>query len=102
MKKVLVVLVALVTMVAFASLVMAQAPKEMKATGTVAAGYEAGKMINVKVKDKEMSFDITADTRIKGEVKEGAKVTVKYQKDGDKMVATSIAVPAAKKAKEKK
>jgi Cu/Ag efflux protein CusF len=49
-----------------------------------------------------MSFDITGDTRIKGEVKEGAKVTVKYQKDGDKMVATSIAVPAAKKAKEKK
>ena len=101
MKKVLVVLVALVTMVAFASLVMAQAPKEMKATGTI-TGYEAGKIIKVQVKDKVMSFDITGDTRIKGEVKEGAKVTVKYQKDGDKMVATSIAVPAAKKAKEKK
>jgi len=31
-------------------------------------------------------------------VKDGAKVTVMYKKDGDKMVATSITVAAEKKA----
>ena len=35
--------------------------------------------------------------RVKGEVKDGAKVTVMYKKDGDKMVATSITVAAEKK-----
>lgn len=130
MKKLFVVMIALLTMVAFASSVMAQAPtkpaepskaaepakaapapekkapekaksdkpKAMKAMGAVAA-YEAGKMIKVKGKDKEMAFDVTGDTKVKGEVKEGAKVTVMYKKDGDKMVATSIAVAAEKKKK---
>ena len=46
-----------------------------------------------------MTFNIAADAKIKGEAKEGAKVTVGYKKDGDKMVATSIAVAAPKKAK---
>jgi hypothetical protein len=126
MKKVFVVMIALLTMVAFASSVMAQAPakpapapapapekkapekakadkpKAMKATGVV-AGYEAGKMIKVKGKDKEMAFDVTGDTKVKGEVKDGAKVTVMYKKDGDKMTATSISVAAEKKkAPEKK
>ena len=113
MRKALVVMVALLTVVAFAGGVMAQPaaktekaaaekPKAKKAaapkpvTGTVAA-YEAGKMIAVKVKDKEMNFDIAPDAKIKGEVKEGAKATVAYKKDGDKMVATSISVPAPKK-----
>ena len=124
MKKALVVMVALLTMVAFAGGVMAQAPaktekpaaqaapapekaapapkpaaeqpKPLKATGTVAA-YEAGKMISVKVKDKEMKFDIAADAKVTGEIKKGAKVTVMYKKDGDKMVATSISGPKPKK-----
>lgn len=126
MKKNLIILVALLTMVAFAGGAMAQgqtkptAPaatekqaipatdkpkaekkevtKAMEATGTVAA-YEAGKMIKVKEKDKEMAFDLTADTQVKGEVKEGAKVTVMYKKDGDKMVATAINVSGEKKEK---
>src|SRR5512135_2972377 len=74
--------------------------KAMKASGTVAA-YEAGKMIKVKgPKDKEWTFDVTGDTKMKGDVKEGAKVTVMYKKEGDKMVANSISVapPAKKKA----
>jgi len=121
MKKALVVMVALLTMVAFAGGVMAQAPaktekpaapapekaapapkpaaeqpKPLKATGTVAA-YEAGKMISAKVKDKEMKFDIAADAKVTGEIKKGAKVTVMYKKDGDKMVATSISGPKPKK-----
>jgi Cu/Ag efflux protein CusF len=129
MKKLFVVMIALLTIVAFASSVMAQAPakpaepaakpapapekkapekaktekpKTMKTSGVVAT-YEAGKMIKVKGKDKEMTFDVTGDTKVKGEVKDGAKVTVMYKKDGDKMVATSISVAAEKKkAPEKK
>jgi sRNA-binding protein len=123
MKRILILMVALLTLVAFAGGVMAQAPaktekpaapapekaapapapkpaaeqpKALKASGTVAA-YEAGKMISVKVKDKEMKFDIAADAKVKGEVKEGAKVNVTYKKDGDKMVATSISGPKPKK-----
>ncbi|MDO8955734.1 MAG: hypothetical protein Q7W38_02665 [Deltaproteobacteria bacterium] len=120
MKKVLIVLVALLAMVAFVSGVVAQekkaetpaaaadkpkadtdkpkAPEALKASGAVVA-YEAGKTITVKTKDKELAFDIAADAKVKGEVKEGAKVTVTYKKDGDKMVATAISVAAAKKAK---
>ena len=80
----------------------ADKPKAMKFAGAV-AGYEAGKMIKVKgSKDKEMTFDVMGDTKMKGEVKEGAKVTVMYKKDGDKMVATSITVSAEKKAAPKK
>lgn len=74
--------------------------KSMKASGTVAA-YEEGKMIKVKgSKKKEWAFEIMADTKMKGEVKEGAKVTVMYKKEGGKMIATSISVapPAKKKA----
>ena len=79
----------------------ADKPKAMKFTGAV-EGYEAGKMIKVKgSKDKEMTFDVMGDTKMKGEVKEGAKVTVMYKKDGDKMVATSITVAAEKKPPKK-
>ncbi len=128
MKRMLIVMVALLAMVAFASGAIAQAPaktekpaapapaaekpkmekpkeaKPMRFGGTVAA-YEAGKMIKIKgAKDKEMAFDVTGDTKMKGEVKEGAKVTVMYKKDGDKMMATSISVtpPPKKKAAPKK
>jgi len=78
-----------------------EAPKAIRVSGIVAA-YEAGKMIKVKGKDKEMAFDLTGDTRVKGDVKDGAKVTVMYKKEGDKMVATAITVVAKKKVEEKK
>ena len=121
MKRVLVLVVALLTMVAFASTALAQAPaktekpaapaaapakaekpkaekpKPLKYAGTVAA-YEAGKMIKVKdAKGKEMTFDVAADAKLKGEIKDGAKVNIVYKKDGDKMVATSISGPKPKK-----
>lgn len=127
MKRILVFMVALLAMVAFASMALAQAPaktekpaapapekaapaKAEKAkaekpkppkpiTGAVSA-YEAGKMIAVKVKDKEMKFDIAPDAKIKGEVKPGAKATVAYKKEGDKMIATSISVAPPPKKKE--
>ncbi len=122
-------MVALLAMVAFAGMVLAQAPaqtekpagpasekvapakaekakpkaaKTKKYAGTVAA-YEAGKMIVVKdAKGKEMTFEVAADAKVKGQVKEGAKVNVRYKKDGDRMVATSISGPAPKKAAPKK
>ena len=122
MKKYLAFLVALLTIVAFASGVMAQtpakpaaqaaadkpkvespkaekkeSPQTMDVSGTVTA-YQAGKTIKVKGKDKEMAFEITGDTKVKGEVKEGANVTVMYKKDGDKMIATAITIATEKKS----
>jgi hypothetical protein len=78
-----------------------EASQTLNASGTVAA-YEAGKMVRIKDRDKEMAFDLTGTTAVKGEVKDGAKVTVMYKKDGDKMVATGITVIVEKKAEEKK
>ena len=121
MKKFLIAAVTLLTMVAFAGASFAQAPaktetpaaaapaaekakiekpkmaRTVKASGTVAA-YEEGKMITVKgTKKKEWTFEITPDTKVKGEIKEGAKVTVIYKKEGDKMVASAISIGQAKK-----
>jgi hypothetical protein len=78
-----------------------EAPKAIRVSGTVVA-YEVGKMIKVKGKDKEMAFELTGDTRVKGEIREGAKVTVRYKKEGDKRVATAITMASEKKVKEKK
>jgi Na+-transporting methylmalonyl-CoA/oxaloacetate decarboxylase gamma subunit len=122
MKKALIVLIALLTAVAFVSGVIAQekkaeppapaaekakaekpkAPKAMRASGIV-SDYQAGKMIKMKgAKEKEWTFDIGPDAKVKGEPKEGAKVTVMYKKEGDKMIATAISVAAGKKAKAEK
>jgi len=107
MKRTLIVMVALLAMVACGSGVIAQAPaktakpkaeepKVMRFGGAV-VGYEAGKMIKVKRSDdKEMTFDMTEATQIKGEVKESARVSVEYKKVGDKIVATSIIVAEGK------
>jgi hypothetical protein len=122
MKKYLAVLVVLLTIVAFASGAMAQtsakpvaqtagekskvespraekkeSPQTMDVSGTVAA-YQPGKTIKIKGKDKETAFEITSDTKVNGEVKEGANVTVMYKKEGDKMIATAITVAKEKKS----
>jgi len=128
MKKTLIVLVALLAMVAFVSVAVAQKteggkttttttttttektkaekpkpPAVKSTTGTVVA-YEAGKMIKVKAaKDKEMEFSIADKAKVgKGDIKEGAKVKVTYKKDGDKMTATAISLVPEKKPAEKK
>ena len=75
--------------------------KTLRISGTVAA-YEAGKLIKVKEKDKEVTFDLTGDTKVKGEIKDGAQVTVMIKKEGDKLVATTITVVVEKKVGEKK
>jgi len=78
---------------------MAKEVKTMRVYGTVAA-YEAGKMIKVKgAKEKEWTFDVGPNAKIKGEIKEGDRVGVRYMKDGDKRVATSIYLAHTKKAK---
>ncbi len=78
-----------------------EASQDMKASGTVSA-YEAGKLVRIKDKDKEMVFDLTGQTVVKGEIKDGAKVAIMYKKEGDKMVATGITVTAQKRVEEKK
>ena len=79
-----------------------KASKPMRAYGIVAA-YETGKTIKVKgSKEKEWTFDIAPEVKIKGEVKDGAKVRVVYKKEGEKMIANSILVASAKKAKREK
>lgn len=105
MKKALIIMVALFVSFAFVTGVMAAAKekpaaaKAMKATGVVAA-YEAGKTLTVKAKDKDLAFNIAPDAKIQGDVKAGAKVTVSYKMEGDKMVATAITA-VAEKAKPK-
>jgi hypothetical protein len=49
-----------------------------------------------------MTFDIAAGAKIKGKIKDGAKVAVMYKKEGDMMAATSISGPAPKKEAPKK
>jgi hypothetical protein len=120
MKKFLIVAVALLTMLAFVGGVVAQEKKEapapvapekaapkapaqgkaIKFTGTVSAYDAAAKTLIVKAKKKEKEFTIADNAKIKGNLKEGKKVVVKYKKEGDKNVATSVA-PAGKKAAKK-
>ncbi|MFH1481602.1 MAG: hypothetical protein ABIG67_10050 [Pseudomonadota bacterium] len=105
MKKVLIIMVALLVSFAFVTGVMAaeKKAKPMKATGTVTA--LEGKTLTVKAaKDKELAFDIT-NAKVPADLQVGAKVSVTYTKTGDTNVATAvtaIAERAKAKAKGKK
>jgi hypothetical protein len=124
MKK-LILVVVLLTMVAFVSGVMAQgkpapapaaapAPaqpaKAEKFAGTVDKVDEAAKAIVIKGKKDEKTIVIDEKTKItKGgkemafaDLKMGMNVSVEYKKDGDKMVATAVKAAAPKAAKAKK
>jgi len=123
MKK-LILLVAVLTMVAFVSGTMAQqkpasvpasAPspekpaKMEKFSGTVEKVDEATKMIDVKMKKKTMAFAVDDQTKITkagkemafADVKKGMHVSLDYKKEGDKMIATAIKAAAPKAAKKK-
>ena len=105
MKRIAFVLVALLVAFAFTTGALAAEkkaaqPKMMKASGAVLA-YEKGKMIKVQGPKEEWTFDLAPDAKIKGEVKEGAHVAVTYQKEGGKMIASSVTVAAEKKTKKK-
>jgi hypothetical protein len=101
MKRFLVVLVALLTMAAFLSVSDAEAKKvkAMKAKGTVTESV-ADKITIQPAKGDPMTFAVTGDTKVKGEVAVDAKVTVTYTKAADgTMTATAINVTPAKKKK---
>ena len=69
---------------------VAPLPEMMRATGTV-EGYVKGKKIQVTSSAGTLqSFSILTDTVIEGKVKKGARVTVIYQKQEEKMVANKI------------
>ena len=101
MKKVLFVLVCLLAVCAFTSGVMAAQQsttqsKALKASGTVLT-YDPGAMIVIKTaKAKEMHFDLAANAKVGSKVDRGSKVTVTYKKQGQKLVASAVAVSTKK------
>jgi len=126
MKK-LILLVALLTLVAFVSGAMAQekakatpgkAEKAAAALGKFAGAIDnvdaAAKTIVVKMKvkkeEKTMTFAIGDATKITkgketlsfGDLKAGMDVAVDYKKEGDKNIAATIKVAAPKAAPKKK
>jgi Cu/Ag efflux protein CusF len=126
MKK-LILLVALITMVAFVSGAMAQpkpapaptpapapAPekpaKMEKSSGTIRMVDEAAKMVDVKKGKKTMSFVIDDQTKITkagkeislANLKKGMRVSIEYEKEGDRMLASTIKASSPKAAKKAK
>jgi len=69
-------------------------------TGDVTKMDNTLKTIVVKGKKDEMTFDVGA-AQMKGDVKEGEKVTVKYTKKDGKMVASSVTKTGEEKAMKK-
>jgi hypothetical protein len=114
MKKVLMFALAVWISVAFVTTVFAQAPaekpapekmmmekKEMKSkmmsfSGEVTNMDMMAKMMTVKGKKGEMTFDMTG-AKMKGEMKAGDKVTVKYMEKEGKMMASSAMMAGGKK-----
>jgi Cu/Ag efflux protein CusF len=126
MKK-MILLVTLLTLVAFVSGAMAQQkpapapapapaapakkeePKIEKFTGVVEKVDEMAKAVVVKDKKVEKTFAVDDKTKItKGgkdmplaELKKGMNVSVEYKKDGEKLVAVAIKASAPKAAPKK-
>lgn len=119
MKKAI-LLVALLTLVAFVSVAMAQpkpaapekpaaAPKAEKFAGEVKNVDAMAKTFVVAKGKNEKTFATADDTKItKGketlkfeDLKAGMNVAVEYKKDGDKMVATAVKASAPKAASKK-
>ena len=101
MKKALFVLVCLLAVFAFTSGVMAAEQSTtksqvLKASGTVLT-YDRAAMIAIKTaKGKEMHFDLAANAKVGSKVDRGSKVTVTYKKQGQKLVASAVAVSTKK------
>jgi hypothetical protein len=72
--------------------------KHMMFTGKVANMDMAEKMMTVKGKKGEMTFDVSG-AKMKGEAKAGDMVTVKYREKGGKMMASSVTQGKASKMK---
>ena len=130
MKK-MILLIAMITLVAFISGAMAQpkpaaaptpapAPEKPKTekmhkfSGSIEKVDEMAKMIDVKGKagkeEKTMTFAVDDKTKVsKGktemklaDLKQGMMASVQYKKEGDKMIAEKITISTPKAPKEKK
>jgi hyperosmotically inducible protein len=107
MKKVLMIVMALIISVAFVTTVMAKdKPKGKGWVGEVVSVDTAAKTVVAKNKKGEMTFDVSAAKFAKNvafeDLKAGDKIAVKYKvKDGENM-ATSVAMAPAKKEKAEK
>ena len=118
MKKVLTIALAVLISAAFVTAVFAQAPAEkpasekmmmekkemkpqtMKFSGKVTNMDMAMKMMTVKGKKGDMSFDVSG-AKMKGEMKAGDKVSVRYMEKDGKMMATSVMMAGGKMMKKK-
>jgi len=128
MKKVAMFVLAVVISVAFVTTAFAQAPagttekkettttttpekkettttttttsKTMKFYGKITSIDTAAKKMTVKGKKGEKTFDVS-NTTIKGDVKEGNKVFVKYTEKDGKMMASAVKMSKGKKMKTK-
>ena len=70
--------------------------KGMKFTGEVTNMDMAGQMMTVKGKKGDMTFDVSS-AKMKGQVKAGDMVTVKYMEKDGTMMASSVTKGKAKK-----
>jgi hypothetical protein len=118
MKKVLMFALAVWISVAFVTTVFAQAPAEkpapekmmmekqemkpkmMRFRGEVTKMDMAAKMMTVKGKKGDMTFDVSG-AKMKGEMKAGDKVHVKYMEKEGKMMASSVWMAGGKKMEKK-
>jgi hypothetical protein len=107
MKKVLMFALAVFISVAFATVMFAQGPgtseqtttttttttksKPMTLMGKVTAMDTAAKMMTVKGKKGDMTFDVS-NAQMKESVKAGSTVTVKYTEQDGKMMASSVTI----------
>jgi hypothetical protein len=72
--------------------------KAMMFTGKVTNMDTAAKMMTVKGKKGDMTFDVSS-AKMKGEAKAGDKVTVKYMEKDGKMMASSVTMGGTKTTK---
>jgi microtubule-associated protein 1 len=75
-------------------------PKMMSFSGEVTNMDMASKMMTVKGKKGDMTFDVSR-AKTKGEMKAGDRVTVKYTEKDGKMMASSVMMAGGKKMKKK-
>jgi hyperosmotically inducible protein len=107
MKKVLMIVMALMISVAFVTTVMAKdKPRGKSWTGEVVSVDTSAKTVVAKNEQGEMTFDVSAtkfakDAKLK-DLKSGDKISIKYQTKDGKNMATGLAYATAVKADKSK
>ena len=104
MKKVLMIVMALIISVAFVTTVMAQdKPKGKSWVGEVVSVDTAAKTVVAKNKKGEMTFDVSAAKFAKNvkfeDLKAGDKIAVKYETKDGKNMATGVSNGTRKERK---